>query len=324
MKKKNTIIYMISGVVTALLLAYIFFNLDWEVLGKAFSDLHWGWLGLALLVYLVNVVLRALRFANLIYSRPVHWLDLVPVSALHNVLVYLMPAQSGDVTYVFIAKNRLDLPLSEGTATLLASRYYDVSLVALILALLLPFSRSGMPDWIFRTAVMFCFIVLSGALAILVFLRVSQPGSNNAAAGGGENLPARIRSAWKKFTAGLREIQSHGAHARIALLTAGIWLCIYLNYYSAVQGMGLPISFHQIVIISVVMISLTLLPVQGFANVGTHEIGWASVLVAFHYPYDTALAIAVGSHFVFLMSVLISGGIAFFGAKLVRAFIVSK
>lgn len=324
MKRNNTIIYITSGVVTALLLAYIFSELDWAVLGRAFSDLHWGWLGLALLVYLANVVLRALRFANLIYSRSIHWLELVPVSALHNVLVYLMPAQTGDVTYIFIAKNRLNLSLSEGTATLLASRFYDISLVALILALLLPSARSGMPDWIFQTAAMFCIIVLLGALTILVFLKVNKPASNTATAADGKNLLTRVRAAWEKFLAGLREIQSHGAHGKIALLTAGIWLCIYLNYYSAVRGMGLPISFHQIVIISVVMISLTLLPVQGFANVGTHEIGWASVLVAFQYPYEAALAMAVGSHFVFLMSVLISGGIAFFIAKLIRTLIERK
>jgi uncharacterized membrane protein YbhN (UPF0104 family) len=79
--------------------------------------------------------------------------------------------------------------------------------------------------------------------------------------------------------------------------------------------MGLPVAFYHIAIISMVMIPLTLLPLQGFANLGTHEIGWTSVLVAFDYPYKTALAIAAGSHFVLLLSVLVSGGLAFFGAQ---------
>jgi hypothetical protein len=81
--------------------------------------------------------------------------------------------------------------------------------------------------------------------------------------------------------------------------------------------MGLPVAFYHIAIISMVMIPLTLLPLQGFANIGTHEIGWTSVLVAFNYPYKTALAIAAGSHFVLLISVLISSGLAFFGAQIV-------
>ncbi len=79
--------------------------------------------------------------------------------------------------------------------------------------------------------------------------------------------------------------------------------------------MGLPVAFYHIAIISIVMIPLTLLPLQGFANIGTHEVGWTSVLVAFDYPYKTALAIAAGSHFVLLLSVLVGGGLAFFGAR---------
>ena len=73
-----------------------------------------------------------------------------------------------------------------------------------------------------------------------------------------------------------------------------------------------------------VMIPLTLLPLQGFANIGTHEVGWTSVLVAFNYPYETALAIAAGSHFVLLLSVLISGGLAFFGAQYLTSNIIKN
>jgi uncharacterized membrane protein YbhN (UPF0104 family) len=137
-------------------------------------------------------------------------------------------------------------------------------------------------------------------------------------ASGLQNLLQRVRRAWNKFIAGLREIQEHGAHLKVALITAGIWLCVYSNFYFATQSMGMPISFYTIAIISIVMIPLTLLPLQGFANIGTHEIGWTSVLVAFNYPYNMALAIATGSHFILLISVLVSGGLAFFGSQFIR------
>lgn len=320
MNKRNTIIYIFSAVLSVLLLAYVLYNLDWAILRVAFSDIHWGWLGLALLAYLINILLRALRFTNLIYSRPVTWLALIPVSALHNILMYLMPAKTGDVTYIFIAKNRLDLSLTEGTATLLAARYYDFSVVALILAILLPFSKNAMPVWIFESSIVFCLLILIGTMGILTFLKFSKPPLESVSLltdvqDTGTPTLQKIRAAWNKFIAGLREIQSHGAHGRVVLITAGIWLCIYSNFYFAAKSMGLPVAFYHIAIISIVMIPLTLLPLQGFANIGTHEIGWTSVLVAFKYPYETALAIAAGSHFVLLLSVLVGGGVAFFGAQ---------
>ena len=326
MNRNRIFIYIASAVLSIFFLAYVLLNLDWEILRSAFSDIHWGWLALAFAAYLLNVLLRAMRFSNLIYSRRVSWLEIVPVSALHNILMYLLPAKTGDVAYVFLAKNRLDVSLSEGTATLLAARFYDFSIVALILAVLLPYAKSDMPAWIFRSAIIFCLLILAGTVGLLTFLKYNRstfgpekikPETNSQQTIGIQNFFIRLRLAWNKFILGLREIQSHGAHIKVALLTGGIWLCVYSNYYFAAQSMGLPITFYQISLISIVMIPLTLLPLQGFANIGTHEVGWTSVLVAFNYPYETALAIAAGSHFVLLLSVLISGGLAFLGSQFI-------
>ncbi len=322
MSRRKLFIYILSAVLSVLFLVYVLMNLDWDVLQIAFSEIHGGWLVLALLAYLINIFLRALRFTNLIYSRPVKWAELVPVSALHNLLMYLLPAKTGDVTYIFIAKDRLNLSLAEGTATLFAARAYDFSVVALFLLILLPLSKDEIPDWIFIPAVIFCTLIVAGALGILAFLKYGKPiqDQSSLTAGTQERSPRlrnRLRAVWNKFIAGLREIQEHGAHGKVAILTAGIWLCIYSNFYFATRSMGLPVAFYHIAIISMVMIPLTLLPLQGFANIGTHEIGWTSVLVAFNYPYKTALAIAAGSHFVLLISVLISSGLAFFGVQIV-------
>lgn len=323
--KRNALIYIFSIIISAVMLAYLLLNLDWNILRIAFSDIHWGWLGVALMAYLVNIGLRALRFSNLIYSRDIHWLDIVPVSAMHNVLTYLLPAKTGDVTYIFFAKNRLDISIPEGTATLLAARFYDFLVVGIFLAVLLPFGKADMPYWIFQSSLIFCSMVIIGALALFIFLHFSKPAADI------EDIQIekkafiiRIVRAWKKFITGLREIQAHGAHLRTALLTALIWVCVYLNFYSATKSMGLSVSVFHIIVISLVMIPLTLLPLQGFANIGTHEVGWTSVLIAFNYPYDTALAIAAGSHFILLISVLISGSIAFFGARLLSSLIKSK
>jgi len=321
LKKRQTLIYIVSAIFSAALLAYLLINLDWEFLRIALSDLRWGWLALALLANLANILLRALRFSTLIYSRPVKWMDLVPVAGLHHILTYLMPAKTGDVTYIFLAKDRLDLSLTEGTATLFAARFYDFAVVALFIVILFPFSRSEIPDWIFIPAMLFCGLVLLATLGILLFLRFQTSPTHGDTETQGKTTKglrataSRWFNVWDKFIAGLREIQAHGAHGQVALLTAGIWLCVYSNFYFATKGMGMPVAFYHIAIISMVMIPLTLLPLQGFANIGTHEVGWTSVLTAFGYPYKTALAIAAGSHFVLLLSVLVSGGAAFLGAR---------
>jgi uncharacterized protein (TIRG00374 family) len=308
MKKRQVIIYITSGILSLAFLVYLFLNLDWTTLRLAFSEVRWGWLIVAFLAYFLNILLRALRFKNLLYSRPVKWLDLVPVSALHNMFMYLLPAKTGDITYILLARGRLSIPLTEGTATLFASRFYDFSIIGLILAFILPFSRNRMPEWIFQSALIFCLIVLVGAISIFIFLGYTKPVPSGITSG--NRFLIRLFTVWGKFIAGLREIQSNRANLRVAMITLGIWFCLYTDYYFIAQSLGTPITFFHISIISIVMVPLTLLPLQGFANIGTHEIGWASVLVAFGYPYKTALAIAVGTHFVSLVSVLLVGGLS--------------
>jgi len=63
------------------------------------------------------------------------------------------------------------------------------------------------------------------------------------------------------------------------------------------------------------MVPLTLLPFQGFANLGTHEIGWVAAFSIFGQDSGSSLAIAVGSHIIMLLFVLILG---FLGVLLLK------
>lgn len=307
MNKKRITAYIVSFLVTFIFLVYFLLNLDWVLLSSILAKLRWGWLGLAILTYLVNILLRAMRFQSLIYSRPVQLRQLIPISAIHNLLMYLMPAKTGDISYIMLVKDRLNLPLTEGTATLLAVRFYDFSVITVVLAGILPIIRNDIPEWVLQPARIFLLAASLGIAGVITFLAIS---STKKLRGRYKNpVVNRLVAGWNNLIAGLVEIRNSRSSLRIALLTSGIWLCIYTNNFLIGRSLGADISYVHIAVISIVMVPLTLLPLQGFANVGTHEIGWASVLVAFGYTYDTALAISVGSHFLLLASIVVSAGI---------------
>lgn len=66
-------------------------------------------------------------------------------------------------------------------------------------------------------------------------------------------------------------------------------------------------NFFQIVVVSIIMVPVTLFPIQGFANLGAHELGWVTAFTLFGYPYLDALNIAVSSHIVYVFFVLSLG-----------------
>ncbi|MEW6240182.1 MAG: lysylphosphatidylglycerol synthase transmembrane domain-containing protein [Chloroflexota bacterium] len=314
MKPQTLALYVLSVILTILLVVYIVLNLDWDILQSAFANLRAAWLALALSVYFVNIALRALRFKNLVYSRTVTARELLPIVSLHNMFMYLMPAKSGDISFIFLSRGRLKTSLAEGTATLLAARFYDFVVVALLLASALLLTGGRIPAFVFQASLAFCILVFVGAAGILLFLR--SPLSSRKIETK-NRFASRVLAAWSRFVAGLREIQSREGHTRIGLLTLGIWLCQYMVTYSIARSLGYEISFYHISIIMLVMVPLTLLPLQGFANIGTHELGWTSAFLIFGYSYDASLAIAVGSHFFLLAFVLFYGTLSLIALRLV-------
>jgi len=311
----RSLVYWLSGLLSIAVVIFILMTLDWLTLSALLTRIRWGWLMLAFMIYFINLVFRAMRFRILLYSRKAPLRDLLSISALHNMFVYILPAKSGDVFYILLAKQRLDLPLSEGSATLLAARLYDFAIIALLLAIMLPVAGEQVPATILGISAIFSAMVLGGSILLMYFLRapwVVLPRPDPVRA-----RLARLIDGWNRLVAGLRLIQRRGGHVPVALLTLGIWSCLYADYYFMALSLGTPITFLQISTIALVMVPLTLLPLQGFANIGTHEIGWTSVLRVFGYSYQEALSIAVGSHFILLVTILIYGGLSLLATRLV-------
>jgi uncharacterized protein (TIRG00374 family) len=310
------ILYGGSAVLSFAAILYIFFTLDWPALRAILLDLEPGWVLLAFGAYFINLVLRAMRFRILLYSREVRLRDLIVVSSLHNMFVYIMPAKSGDVSYILLAKSRLDLPLVEGSATLLAARLFDFTTIAGLLAVVLPLTRNRIPPGLLGPSILFCALVLGGTALLLVLL--GSPRAVIEVRSSGRPALDRFVRSWNRLIAGLRLIRARGGHLPVALLTLGIWSCLYADYYFIARALGTQISFLQISTITLVMVPLTLLPFQGFANVGTHELGWAGVLRSFGYSFQDALSIALGSHFILLVIILTYGGLGLLATRLLR------
>jgi len=230
--------------------------------------------------------------------------------------MYLMPAKSGDISYVYLTKKRLNLPVPEGAATLLAVRIFDLGTVILLLATILPFSMGSVPIWIYQSALAFIFF---GAFAIIIIMAyVSREPSSHIKIQRQSKISIRIFETWDGFIEGLQTIKNSGSSRNIFLITLAIWVCIYTNNFLIAKSLGVDISYMEISIISMIMIPLTLLPFQGFANTATHELGWVSVMMAFGHSQNEALIVAVGSHFLLLISILLVTGISYFIAIVIN------
>lgn len=275
------------------------------------THVHAGYLALALAVFVLNYALRSLRFQTLVYTEQLAYRQLMGVTSLYGMLLYLLPAKSGELSFPLLLKQRLGVSLIESTATLITARFFDFVTIALFLPVALAVFWADLPTWMVLASAAFCGLVYVIAIGSLWFLRNRQFGGEPAQSEQemGHRWLARLARAWRSLLKGLQLIDQSGHYWRLLLLTMGIWLCVYTNFYLIVLSMGYRMSYFEIIVVSIIMVPLTLLPIQGIANLGTHEVGWVGALALFGQPQETSLAIAVGSHAILLVFVLLLGAL---------------
>jgi len=307
---KSKLSIILSGVFSVAVIAYVLFKLDWSAFQSTLTSLQFGWLILALLAYWLNYVLRTIRFQILIPTQKISFLQLLAVTGLYGMYNYILPGKSGEVTYIVLANRRLRISLVEGTTSLLAARYLDFATIAIILPFVLIFYLKSLPPWLICASLAFCGLFFIGSVVLSWFLKRLSTRTDNLSPAR-MNWIARIQEILMDLRAGLATIYHRREHMRLLLLTLAIWLCIYTNLYLIVLSMGYQLSYFQIVVISIIMIPMTLLPFQGFANLGTHEIGWVAAFSMFGQPEDIAIKVAVSSHIILLLYVLFFGACSF-------------
>lgn len=300
---------IVSVLFSLIVIIYVLLQTDWRLVQATFATLNWGWLLIAFVIFILNYVLRTIRFRRLIYSKRVPFLPLLSVTNLYGMYNYLLPAKSGEVTYPLLLKRRLAIPLTESVISLLVARFFDFVTIALFLPAVLIAFWKQMPDWLLVASLIFSigmYLITGASRWFLRRMQSRDPSSTKDA------IPSsRWRQVFHNLLASLWQIDKQGDYWQFLLVTISIWFCVYANFFFILLSLGYQVNFFQMVIVSIIMVPMTLLPVQGVANLGTHEIGWVVAFQIFGYSEQFALNVAVSSHMLLLLFVFILGAIGF-------------
>ena len=298
-------------VFTLLVVGAVSVYLDWTSIYAILIKADSSWFLLSIVVYMLNYLLRAYRFKLLIQSIAVPLRELMGIACLHGMFTYLMPAKTGEFSYLWLIRRYRGVQLTESTASLVVARFFDFAVISLFLPAVLVVFWDRLPQSMMITAAVFCGIVyVVGGGAIIYFRRPtaeliqSSSVQKNAVA-------VKIIASWRGFVDAVHLIHQRGGYLKLLLLTTAIWLCIYTTFYCVVRSLGFEPTYAQMVVVSIILIPITLLPLQGFANIGTHEMGFVFAFALFGYSHEDALLIAVSSHILLLVLVMLLGAVGF-------------
>ena len=307
MKKRAIWIGILLSVIV---IGYVLVTLDWNEVSRTLESVNWNWILLAFFVYLLNYVLRTIRFNLLLDVDAIGFSRLIGVTYLYGMYLYLMPAKFGEITFPVLVKNRLDIDISTSTGTLIAARVFDFLTIAILLPIAL-FVYWNIVPGNFKVASIIFSVIVFVAFGVFYWLlkNPDQVLPRLDRVSGSETFIQRVVSFVSGAYQGAQVIDQKRKYWRLLLVTLGIWLCINSNFFLITLGLGYDFNFFQIVVVSIILVPVELFPIQGFANLGAHELGWVTALTLFGLPYIDALNLAVSSHVIYIFFVLLLGGI---------------
>ena len=326
MKKTALRIVLSVAVSVAVLAALMWFTgTPFEELWSTLGSLSpWTYLA-ALACHLCTYSLRAMRFWVLIPKpiRPVYrkvWV----LGGAHNMATYLLPAKTGEASWIVYVRRYCGVPSAPGIASLVVSRLLDAAVLASSVSIAVWYLGTtgtfGQLDKVAKYVSPLGFIgVVLVALAmrgdlLVHLLSKSMRFSKLHRWELGEKIIEKVT----QIAHAMRRAGRGHSVLWAALLTIPVWFFIFSFYAILARGMEIdfgranPLSFPEAVFGSSLAMLANLLPVNGAAGMGTQEAGWVTGFKLIGVAKSRALAVGIAVHFVQLFNVVAVGMFAHF------------
>jgi uncharacterized membrane protein YbhN (UPF0104 family) len=277
-QSKGPIRVLVAALVTAVLLFLAWHYLSARALSDSWSRINGGYLGAALLAYLVVNGIRAFRFktagASLSFSQ------MFAIASVHSALLRVMPLRSGELAYGILLRRQTGGGFTSGLASIVMLRVLD-------LAIVLPLGGAVGVLLISKSDWGYTVIALAIALGGLFFALGPITRALNAKLGS------------KRENDGLGRLLDTLAGAmditlprRIALtgLTAILWGAILVWLCLVLWSLDEGITWDGGFVAGVLGITGSVLPVSLIGSFGPMESGFALGLVLLDIPSDIAVA----------------------------------
>ena len=295
-------VWAASIVVAAVLLAYFLRGIDGARLYQTARNASPGPFVAFLVLFATGVAARTTRFWVLL-ARSVPFRTVFGITLVRNLLVDLLPARLGELSYVYLVTTKGRRPVEEGVATMAVAFLLDlVALSPLVLAaLLIVGGGSLIPVWIAWTVSGLLAgggivaVALAGPLARILSGRLDKAG----AAGWRAAAATRLRT----LSASLDRAKRQGVLLPAMFLSLVVRLCKYGSAYCLVLSLMVPLGYSmaelgvlRIFLGSIAAEVAASLPIHGLAGFGTYEAAWTLTLEELGYPRDHAVISGLLAH----------------------------
>lgn len=322
---KNALKYILSLLVAAGLLWYVFKDFELAALLDKLKEVNYRWVAIAVVVFLASHSLRAYRW-NLML-KPLGYKSLTTFRTLLAVMIgyfaNLIVPRMGEVSRCGVLKRTDSVPMTNSLGTVVAERVVDLCCLFLVTVSLVVLEFGRLNEFIFsffedklsnfeENAV--TFYVVAGIIAVMIVLffalrnTIKDKLKHNV-------IYKKTKAFLREMLSGLTSIGRLDKLGAFLIATGLIWVCYYLMSYVVffalpeTAGLGWRAGLAVLVMGSFGMAA----PVQG--GFGTFHALVSGVLLLYGIQEQEGVLFATLIHSMQTVSFIFFGGISFFLAS---------
>ena len=271
------------------------------------------WAALGSIALFLAILLRALRFRWLIYSKAIPFSDLFRITVFYHLSLMVLPSKLGELSYPYLLNKNSGMNVTEGLASLVVSRVYDFVIVLMVLLSV----SIGFQD-LSKVNSTLAILLVTLLIGLLVFGLFYMSSLLRWLSNGLAKISHRTGSRHTRFVPWVQKkvndmaedfyaIKSRHTLFPVSLTSLASWVMIFCVFYAYMMGFGVEVPFTRMIFGSTVGVVANALPISGFGNWGTLEAGWAAGFLMVGLSKQKAIATGFGVHIlIFIVTALIS------------------
>ena len=272
-------------VTSAVLLGLLLWLLDPASLRRLWSQIEWGYVVVASILFGLNLVARGFRLAYLAGGPAAPW---IRVAARHQIIFSILPSGLGDAGFPVIARKLAGIGVWSATRVIIAYRAQDLcALLLLGLSGLLVHRAGGATPVAWLLILMACWIALAWSAGLVRWLaRLAL-------------FAARRITVLERYAEPLDKMAGVSSPAALTgrLWSAGLtclgWSLVIGAMWSIFAALTVRLGPAEIMIILAGLNLLGVVAVFTIAGLGVSEGGLAAILLMIGFGGEEALSLAV-------------------------------
>ena len=311
--KRETLAKIVAFVITIILVAILLSQVEIGDVVSTLADIDPIHVIIGFILYACSYYFRALRF-HILLNKEVRLRDLFNIVCVHNMVNNILPARTGELSYIYLLKKLHNKKTGEGIATLFVARVFDFISISLLF-LVSAFMMHELPKMIIKSVwviALFFGLIAIFLIALLLFgksflnlVKIFFERFNWDKKHFADYLLRKGEETVESF----EKIKISGKILIIVLIlnSFGIWLLLYSLNYILVRAMDINLSYFEVVFASTFAVFTTILPIQGIGGFGTLESGWTVGFIAVGVTKEVAISSGFGFHIILWLYFVILG-----------------